>query len=138
MLRLEHLASDLDSLKTRLGWYGADGPSKRESCPLTTERSATEKAIAVPRAPSLRALLAEEPALLQSVCNIYMQDFVCLGYPLPDGCELLPPTAARPPPTMNITPAALFGRTRPRQARRAGRPRRPRRRARHREDGDGS
>ena len=39
-------------------------------------------------------MLAREPALLQSICNVYMQDFVCLGYELPAGCELLPRAAA--------------------------------------------
>ena len=45
----------------------------------------------------------EEPALIQSLCNVYMQDFVCLGYPLPTGCELLPSHAAQPPATMDIS-----------------------------------
>ena len=46
---------------------------------------------AVPAATALRALLLEAPSLLQSVCNVYMQDYLCLGYPLPPGCEVLPP-----------------------------------------------
>ena len=114
LLRLESLASDLDVLKTYVSYNGdgaggGKGEGGRGSCPLHTERSASEKPPAVPRPPVLLELLAEDAALLQSVCNIYMQDFICLGYPLPKGCKLLPAKAALPPPTMNLTAEMVFG-----------------------------
>ena len=103
LLRLESLSADLGALKRRVG-YAED-----DKCPLRRERSAEEKPAAVPRAGSLRSLLVNVPGLLQSVCNIYMQDYICLGYPLPSGCELLPAEASRPPATMNVTASSLFG-----------------------------
>ena len=101
LLRLETLADDLPALKRRVGYTAAD------ACPLKTERAASQKPRAVPHAVSIGLLLRDEPGLLQSVCNVYMQDFVCLGYPLPKGCELLPRAAPQPPATMNITASAL-------------------------------
>ena len=59
--------------------YNGDGARRQRkegaSCPLHTERSASEKPLAVPR-PVLLELLAEDAALLQSVCNIYMQTYL--------------------------------------------------------------
>ena len=104
LLRLESLAADVAQLKRAVG-YG----NRKDACPLTTERSAADKPRAVPHASTLLALLRDEPGLLQSVCNVYMQDFICLGYPLPKGCELLPPRAAHAPKTMRITAASVFG-----------------------------
>jgi hypothetical protein len=102
LLRLETLDADLRLLKKRVG-YG----DTRDACPLKTERAAATKPRAVPTATLLLSLLRDEPELLQSLCNVYIQDFVCLGYALPDGCELLPPRAARPPPTIDISASDL-------------------------------
>ncbi len=104
LLRLESLSEDMRSLK-RAVRYG----KREDACPLRVERSASDKPRAVPSRSALWRLLEEEPSLLQSVCNVYMQDFICLGYPLPRGCELQPPRAATQPETMNITPASLPG-----------------------------
>ena len=72
----------------------------------------------MPKSNTLRALLRDEPGLLQSICNIYMQDFICLGYELPPGCELLPTRASTAPPTMGITPEGALGEEPPRHNRR--------------------
>ena len=101
LLRLESLPADVARLKRAVNYTGAD------HCPLKTERAARDKPRAVPRASILRDLLRMDRALLQSVCNVFMQDFICLGYELPEGCELLPRAAARAPTTMGITPAEL-------------------------------
>jgi len=103
LLRLESLERDLQALKRAVGYP----PHQQDACPLKTERSASQKPRAVPTASVLNVLLVEEPALLQSLCNVYMQDFVCLGYPLPTGCDLLPSHAARPPPTMDMSANVL-------------------------------
>jgi hypothetical protein len=87
LLRLETLDHDLATLKTAVG-YGA---ATADVCPLKAERVAAQKPRGVPSAAVLRTLLEHDPALMQAVCNIYMQDFVCLGYPLPSACKLLPP-----------------------------------------------
>ena len=74
-------------------------------------RSASEKPPAVPDRGWLRAVLAGTPGLLQSICNICMQDFICSDSATrePEGCELLPARAAAPPPTHGITPEDVFG-----------------------------
>ena len=92
LLRLETLDRDLATLKTAVG-YGA---ATADVCPLRAERVAAQKPRGVPSAAVLRTLLERDPALMQTVCNIYMQDFVCLGYPLPSACELLPPRTSAP------------------------------------------
>ena len=114
LLRLESLETDLQTLKRAVGYA-----EPVDACPLRTERVASEKPRAVPASYALRSLLRDEPELLQSVCNVYMQDYICLGYPLPEGCRLLPSRAAQPPSTMNITPRALHGYG-PQRARRRG------------------
>ena len=92
LLRLETLDRDLATLKTAVG-YGA---ATADVCPLRAERVAAQKPRGVPSAAVLRTLLERDPALMQTVCNIYVQDFVCLGYPLPSACELLPPRTSAP------------------------------------------
>ena len=84
LLRLESLDDDIERLKRAVGYRQAD------TCPLRSERVAADKPRGVPSQPSLRALLEADPALLQDVCNVYMQDYLCLGYPLPRGCEVIP------------------------------------------------
>ena len=71
---------------------------------LATLCQLASEAGGVPPASALRELLRDEPELMQSLCNVYIQDFLCLGYPLPEGCELLPRHAARAPSTAGITP----------------------------------
>ena len=85
LLRLETLDADLRVLKRAVGYQEA-----ADACPLKVERVAAGKPKAVPTAAALASLLRDEPGLLQRVCNVYMIDFVCLGYPLPEGCEMLP------------------------------------------------
>ena len=114
LLRLESLAADLNDLKRAVGY------SQPDACPLKTERAAKEKPEGVPHADTLRDLLRDEPQLRQAICNVYVQDFVCLGYEMPEGCELLPRHASTPPNTMGITPAVLTPRRR--RGRRGGGP----------------
>ena len=90
LLRLESISEDLATLKAAVG-YGA---ATADLCPLREERVAAQKPRGVPSAAALRALLEQDPALMQTVCNIYMQDFVCLGYPLPAACKLEPHAGA--------------------------------------------
>jgi hypothetical protein len=69
-----------DELKRRVGY------SAQDTCPLGKERSQGEKPASVPSQRAVRERLA--PPMLQTVCDILMVDFVCLGYSLPPGCEL--------------------------------------------------
>ena len=34
-----------------------------------------------------KAVLSARPSMVQRLCTIYIQDFLCLGYPLPPACE---------------------------------------------------
>ena len=88
LLRLETLPADVAALKAAVGYATAD------ACPLKSERVAAQKPRAVPASPRVRQMLEAEPGLLQAVCNVYVQDFVCLGYPLPPACQLVPPRAS--------------------------------------------
>ena len=90
LLRLESIEEDLAALKRAVGYAAAD------VCPLKEERVAAQKPRGVPAKPALLALLAREPALMQAVCNVYIQDFLCLGYPLPAACRVEPPPPAMP------------------------------------------
>ena len=58
------------------------------------ERPAAEKPRGAPAPNALRAILAAAPELMQSICNVFIQDFLCLGYPLPDGCAVEPEAPA--------------------------------------------
>ncbi|KAL1518487.1 hypothetical protein AB1Y20_002778 [Prymnesium parvum] len=84
LLRIESLPSDLLRMKQRIGYLQDD------KCPLQKKRVASQKPRGVPGRGLILRLLAQDSALLQSVCNIYMQDYLCLGYALPEGCQVAP------------------------------------------------
>ena len=88
LLRLESLSDDVQTLKRAVGYNGD------ERCPLKQERAAAEKPRGAPAPNALRAVLAAAPELMQSICNVFIQDFLCLGYPLPDGCAVEPEAPA--------------------------------------------
>ena len=88
LLRLESLSDDVQTLKRAVGYRGD------ERCPLKQERAAAEKPRGAPAPNALRAVLAAAPELMQSICNVFIQDFLCLGYPLPDGCAVEPEAPA--------------------------------------------
>ena len=58
---------------------------------------ASEKPRGAPAPKALRAVLNAAPELLQAVCNVFMQDFLCLGYPLPEGCDVEPAAMSTAP-----------------------------------------
>ena len=35
----------------------------------------------------MRKLIENDPGVMEAVCTIYAQDFVCLGYPIPPICQ---------------------------------------------------
>mgnify|MGYP007078132088 CR=1 FL=1 len=85
LLRLENISADIARLKQRVRYA-----QTADACPLRSERVAADKSRGVPSREAIRRILYGEPNLLQSVCNVYMQDFLCLGYPLPPGCVVTP------------------------------------------------
>jgi hypothetical protein len=82
ILHLETLDADLSELKRRVGFH------QPEVCPMKKERVAASKEPSVPTASDLRQLLHEEPTLMRSLCNVYVQDFICLGYRVPAECAV--------------------------------------------------
>ena len=36
---------------------------------------------------AVRKLIENDPGVMEAVCTIYAQDFVCLGYPIPPICQ---------------------------------------------------
>ena len=56
-------------------------------CPLGRENAVENKGkLALGKADFL-AVLAKHPNLVQRLCTVYFQDFICLGFPLPPECE---------------------------------------------------
>ena len=85
-------------IRPRLGTPGRRGDhvpvAQDGGQPLKQERAAAEKPRGAPAPNALRAVLAAAPELMQSICNVFIQDFLCLGYPLPDGCAVEPEAPA--------------------------------------------
>jgi hypothetical protein len=82
LLRLESLPRDIAALRRRVGHAAP------ELCPLGRERAQAAKPPQVPSQRELRAVLTADGALMQAVCDLLMTDFLCLGYPLPQGCAV--------------------------------------------------
>ena len=56
-------------------------------CPLGRENDGAAKATLAVTKADFHAALRQQPSLLQRLCTVYMQDFLCLSFPLPPECE---------------------------------------------------
>ena len=56
-------------------------------CPLGRENDAAGKNKMVVGKEDFQRVLKEYPSLMQRVCTVYIQDYLCLGFPLPAECE---------------------------------------------------
>jgi hypothetical protein len=76
---------------------GSGGGAEGWKCALGRENQANGKGGLPVDSADFTAALRRSPALIQRLCTVYMQDFICLGYTLPPECvdgralEWLPP-----------------------------------------------
>ena len=56
-------------------------------CALQRENEGAHKAPIGVVSKAEFAALARRPPLVQRLCTVYVQDFLCLGYPLPAECS---------------------------------------------------
>lgn len=122
-IRLEHVAEDLEQLRSRIGYRrpnvpaeeaardtgardmsggvgggrrggrglgrasgGGSGEGDEWKCSLGRENQANGKGGLPVDSADIAAALRRSPALIQRLCTVYMQDFICLGYTLPREC----------------------------------------------------
>lgn len=85
-IRLSNATIDLEMLGREIG-YPRHHNTSVWKCPLGRENDAAGKAKLVVNKEDFKATLAAHPSLMQRVCTVYIQDFLCLGFPLPAECE---------------------------------------------------
>lgn len=87
-IRLQNVSGDLERLG-RVLKYTSPVPRNDTlwKCPLGRENAVDNKARMAFSKADFLAVLAKHPNLVQRLCTVYFQDFVCLGFPLPPECE---------------------------------------------------
>ena len=85
-IRLQNVSTDLEALGETIS-YPRHRNTSVWKCPLGRENDAAGKARLVVGKSDFKATLTANPALMQRVCSVYIQDFLCLGFPLPAECE---------------------------------------------------
>jgi len=90
-IRLHNISSDLEELGAHLGYSLPEGGSRNNGsiwkCALGRENDVTSKAKIPVDKNDFLATLRRTPSLVQRLCTVYIQDFVCLGFALPVECE---------------------------------------------------
>jgi len=85
-LKLTNISSDLDRLRAKID-YPFQGNQSRWKCPLGRENDAAAKAKLVVSKDDYLYTFAKHPELVQRLCTVYIQDYLCLGFQLPLECE---------------------------------------------------
>mmetsp|Transcript_11697 Transcript_11697/g.32140 ORF Transcript_11697/g.32140 Transcript_11697/m.32140 type:complete len:437 (+) Transcript_11697:51-1361(+) len=99
-VRLSHIEEDLIRLSQKIGYVAVNASRMVEphvdagmahvgwKCALGHENEASAKGkIMFVDQDDIAAVLRRSPQLVQRLCTVYMQDFVCLGYDLPPECQ---------------------------------------------------
>ena len=87
-IRLANVTSDLERLGAAIDYPSArPNSSSVWKCPLGRENDAASKAKLVVSKADFKTALAQHPSLVQRLCTVYIQDFLCLGFPMPPECE---------------------------------------------------
>ncbi len=85
-IRLANATVDLERLGRRIA-YPPHGNASVWKCALGRENDASNKAkLAVSKA-DFTGVLERNPAFVQRLCTVYIQDYLCLGFALPPECE---------------------------------------------------
>ena len=97
-LRLNNVSADLERLRRVMRYRQPENASATAwKCALGRENSVEGKRLPLSKQ-EFEAILRADSALVQRLCTVYFQDFVCLGYPLPPECEGGRELAWLPPP----------------------------------------
>lgn len=83
VVKLEEFDAQLEELNRVIGKSGA----VQCSLPSANDKANKPPGLPVPSTADMRAYLEAEPDLMQQVCLMYAQDFVCFDYDLPDACK---------------------------------------------------
>lgn len=78
VIRLEELDDGLTELANKLG--------HTQTCSMGDSNSASNKPGGLPSESQTMAILKQIPSLMEDLCLIYAQDFICFDYDLPDEC----------------------------------------------------
>ena len=82
-LRLNNVSADLERLRRVMRYRQPENASATAwKCALGRENSVEGKRLPLSKQ-EFEAILRADSALVQRLCTVYFQDFVCLGYPLP-------------------------------------------------------
>lgn len=85
-IKLENVTRALEKLGRRIN-YPPQSNSSIWKCPLGRENDGAAKAKMIVNKEDFLAVLARHPVLVQRLCAVYIQDYVCLGFSLPRDCE---------------------------------------------------
>lgn len=89
-IRLENLTHDLGRLGEAIG-YRTEPPAPRNGsvwkCAVGRENEGASRAKVPVAKAEFQATLASHPSLVQRLCTVYIQDFMCLGFTLPAECQ---------------------------------------------------
>lgn len=85
-INLNNLSHDLEQLGQLLG-YPPQGNHSVWKCPLGRENDGSAKAKMFVTKEDFLMTLANHPDLVQRLCTVYIQDILCMGFPLPRECE---------------------------------------------------
>ena len=85
-IKLSNVTNDLERLGQRID-YPPQGNHSVWKCPLGRENDAAGKARMLVGKDDFLQTFAKHPQLIQRLCTVYIQDYLCLGFPLPMECE---------------------------------------------------
>ena len=86
-IRLQNVTSDLERLREVIAYYPPQGNRSVWKCPLGRENDAASKGKLPISKEDFLATFRAHPSIVQRLCTVYIQDYLCLGYPLPAECE---------------------------------------------------
>ena len=90
-IRLSNVTTDLEALGKTIHYTTSHKKNHNTTsvwkCPLGRENDAAGKNKMVVGKEDFQRVLKEYPSLMQRVCTVYIQDYLCLGFPLPAECE---------------------------------------------------
>ena len=86
-IRLQNVTSDLERLREVIAYYPPQGNRSVWKCPLGRENDAASKGKLPISKEDFLATFRAHPSIVQRLCTVYIQDYLCLGYRLPAECE---------------------------------------------------
>lgn len=84
LVRLEELDEGLDQMVDELK---VQQGGSYKNCTMKDSNDASDKPGGLPSEAEMVAVLEKDDALMQRLCKVYAQDYICFGYELPDSCK---------------------------------------------------